>query len=124
MDAALMPRSSAISRIVIPSASMSATLARLTTPRGRPFTRPCRRAFSRPANRALTQPNAFLFGDGRKDAQHGVFEDPARVEVLLSETPIADAIGRQALKVIQRLQNSLTAETIKAPKENRIELAL
>jgi hypothetical protein len=103
---------------------MSATLARLTTPRGRPPTRPCRRAFSRPANRALTQPNAFLFGDGRTDAENRVLEDPAPVQVLLSEAPVADAIGRQALKVIQRLQNSLTAETIKAPKENRIELAL
>ena len=48
-DAALMPRASAISRMVMPSASISATFARLTTTRGRPPTRPCRRAFSRPA---------------------------------------------------------------------------
>ena len=36
-------------------------------------------------NRALAYPDTLLLGDRGQNAQHGVFEDPAAVEILLRQ---------------------------------------
>jgi hypothetical protein len=62
--------------------------------------RPARRAFFKAGNRPFAKPNAFLLCDRRQDRQHSVFEDPATVQVLLGEAPVADANALTAAGVV------------------------
>lgn len=69
----------------------------------------------------LTQPDAFLLGYRRQNGEHGIAKDAARVEILFSEaTPVHSGSG-ECLKVLQRFQNTLPAESVKRPKENQVE---
>ena len=63
--------------------------------------RPCLRAFSSPAIvRSLIRMRSCLAIRGQ-NAQHGVFEDPAAVEILLRQASEAYAGGLKASEVVQ-----------------------
>jgi len=54
----------------------------------------------------LADPDSFLTRDGCQNADHRVLEDPATVEVLLSEAAVVDAVRGEPVQVLQRLQHA------------------
>src|ERR1051326_436310 len=48
----------------------------------------------RPSRRALSSPADWLFGDSGEDTRDSVFEDPARIQALISEAPVPIGLSR------------------------------
>jgi hypothetical protein len=49
----------------------------------------------------------LLLGDRGNDGDYRVFEDAARIEVLLGETAVADAVGRKPVQMLQSFEYTL-----------------
>lgn len=73
---------------------------------------------------SLTESHALLLGNHCQNGQHGVLEDPARVQVLFREGPIANAVSGEPLQVLKSFEDSLTAEAVQTPEQDAIKLAL
>ena len=65
--------------------------------------------------------DALLFGQGRHDPDHSLPEDAAAIEERLREGSEANTIRFQSVKVLERLQYALTAETVESPEQHQIE---
>src|SRR6516165_6845535 len=55
---------------------------------------------------AIALEDSFLLRDGRQNRQHGIFEDPAAVEVLLGIAAKTYAIAAELLEVFQRRERT------------------
>ncbi len=65
-----------------------------------------------------------LLGDRGNDGDHGVFEDPAGIKILLGETPVADAVGCEPIEMLERFQHTFAGETVQGPEKQHVKLAL
>lgn len=72
--------------------------------------------------RALREADSFLFGDHRQNRNHGLAKHAAGVQILLSETAIADAVPGEGLQIRERLEDALAAEAVQAPEQHQSKL--
>jgi hypothetical protein len=72
----------------------------------------------------LAYPDALLFRDGCEDREYGVTKDATGIEVLLGVAAPVDPVRVQALKVRERFEDTLPAETVERPKQENVEAAL
>ena len=56
---------------------------------------------------SLRDSDPLLFRHCGNDGDNSVFEDPARIEILLGESSVADAVGRKAVEMLERFQHPL-----------------
>ncbi len=113
-----------ISRQDRPSWRRDSILARETNTLGRPSRLPLLRAVVKPARMRSEILIRSCLATGGDDGDHGVPEDSAGVEALLGMAAIADAVGCQPLKMLQRWQNTFPAEPVERPEQQYVELAL
>ena len=57
-----------------------------------------------PCDGPFAQPDAFLPRNRRQNADDSIFKQPAAIEVLLRKAAISDSVGRESLKVLERIQ--------------------
>src|SRR5215831_18193007 len=104
-----------------PAICMARTFSRSRMMRLRPSIFPSRFARRRPATTRSDRTRMLLLRDGCQDGNDGVAEHACRVEVLLCKALPGDSITIQPLQVFQRLQCTLSAESIQRPEQHEIE---
>src|SRR5271165_410693 len=72
----------------------------------------------------LRNSHTLLFCDCGDDSDHCVLKDTAGIEILFSETSVANATSSKSIQVLKSFQHTLSRETVKRPKEKHIELSL
>src|SRR5262249_42149657 len=71
---------------------------------------------------ALGKADALLLRNRREDRQHGLLEDADRPQVLLLIGEPFDAVGVQALQVLESLQDAFTGKAIERPEQDQVKL--
>lgn len=82
------------------------------------------RAASSPAFDALTDAHALLFCNGRNDGDNSTPENSTGIDALFGEAPVIDAVGREAVEMLEGFEYAFAGEPVKRPKQKPIELAL
>ena len=60
----------------------------------------------------LRQPNPFLLGDRRENADDGILENPTAIEILLGEAPKSHPVGREPVQVLESFENAFAREPV------------
>jgi hypothetical protein len=59
-----------------------------------------------------------------QDRQHGILEQAAAIQVLLTERTEANAVGVEKFQMVQGLSDPFPAEPVQTPEQDDIEAAL
>jgi hypothetical protein len=73
---------------------------------------------------SLGNPDTLLFCNRGQDGDYGVFENPARIEVLLGEATVVHAIGCEPVEMLEGLEDTFAREPINRPEKQNFKLTL
>ena len=70
----------------------------------------------------LRNADALLLGDRGNDGDYRVLEDPAGIEILLGEAPVADSVGREPVKMLEGFEHTLVGKPSSAQNNSTSNL--